>query len=171
MKKLIKSNSREPSKGSHLDRKAVTAASVSAGTTYYRITLKELTDAFSEQNLWLQKCIEERGFNAIDFDHSLYGSRFDIGEKDVMYLCVTDGYDIEVNGEMVDPEDALDYHNPAPGGDLYQYVKPSTPEIILKNISEYEFKDPDFTQWAVSLLRHYDFIDLMKAAQEHWFND
>lgn len=133
------------------------------GTTFYQVSLKELQDSLkgSDANIWMQKAFEEDGFDAIEFKHSLFGSRV---IDDILYICITDGYDITVNGKEVDPETALDYYNPET--ELSDYVKLADDDIIMENITEYEMKPIDFDKWAADLLKDYSFMDLVKAAKD-----
>lgn len=143
--------------------KAATDKHSELGTTFYQVSLKELQDFLkdSDANMWMQKAFEEDGFDAIEFKYNLFGSQVIDG---FLYLCITDGYDIVVNGKEVDPETALDYYNPET--ELSDYVKPATEDIILNNITEYELKPIDFDRWAAELLEDYSFVDLVNAAKE-----
>lgn len=132
------------------------------GTTFYRIPLEALIDAHKDSNIWIQQVLASEGFEAIDLAHSLFGSRV---IDDILYLCITDGYDIEVEGNEVDPESALDYYNPET--ELADYVKPGPKSIILENITEYELNSIDFNAELKNMLDSgYDFIELMRAAVE-----
>lgn len=119
------------------------------GTTFYSATVDDIIDAYGDVtlNAWIRQAFVDRGLDAIDYDHNLYGSAI---IDDVLYICVTDGYDIEVNGEEVDPEEALSEYTPE---DLSDYIKPATAEIIRRYITEYELKTPDFESLAIDLLR------------------
>ena len=144
----------------------------SAGTTFYKITINQLIETFTEVNVWIRKSFQELGFDAIDFEHNLFGSK--VISNDVMYLCVTDGADIEIRSKgktsMENPEYALDYYNPE--YELASYVQDATPEIISEHITEYEISTPMFDKWAIDLIKEgYTFTDLMTSAQEYWFNE
>jgi hypothetical protein len=132
------------------------------GTTFYKATLDEVKSAFKEKgaNLWLLESFEKLGWDAIDFDNNLFGSRV---IDDVLYICVTDGYEIEVNGRKEDPEEVLDYYGDS---ELADYIEDATDKIILKYITEYEIHSPDFNGWAADLLKDYEFIDLVDTAKE-----
>lgn len=133
------------------------------GTTFYSATVDDIIDAYGDVtlNAWIRQAFVDRGLDAIDYDHNLYGSAI---IDDVLYICVTDGYDIEVNGEEVDPEEALSEYTPE---DLSDYIKPATAEIIRRNITEYELITPDFESWAIDLLRDgYSFSKLVTDYME-----
>ena len=129
-----------------------------AGTTFYSATVDDIIDAYGDMtlNAWIRQAFVDRGLDAIDYDHNLYGSAV---INDVLYICVTDGYEIEVNGEEVDPEESLSEYTPE---ELSDYIEPATAEIIRRNITEYELKTPDFESWAIDLLRYgYAFSKLV----------
>ena len=141
-------------------------ASTETGTTFYSVTLNQVIDAFSESdtNIWIQKAFIELGWDAIDFEHNMYGSYI---INNVLYICVTDGYDIDVSGESVNPEDALKYYKLDA---LSGYIKKADSEIIKTYITEYEMnvKDWDFNTWAYELMTDdsVDFTSLVSAYQE-----
>lgn len=141
--------------------KNITAAIKSAknvGTTFYSVTADDIIEAYGDStlNVWIRQAFVERGLDAIDYDNNLYGSKV---IDDVLYICDTDGRDIEVNGNPTDPEDALDEYVV---DELSEYIEPASAEIIRRYITEYELKDPDFEGWAIDLLRDgYDFSKLV----------
>lgn len=120
-----------------------------AGTTYYTITKDALRKAFGDdsENVWLKAAIEADGFDAIDLDKNLFGSKV-IG--DTLYLCITDGRDIMVDGIAVDPEEALDEYTPE---QLSDFVAHATDKLIRRYITPYEIYEPDFDELAVDLLK------------------
>lgn len=120
-----------------------------AGTTYYTITKDALRKAFDgdSENVWLKAAIESDGFGAIDLDKNLFGSKV-IG--DTLYLCITDGRDIMVDGIAVDPEEALDEYTPE---QLSDFVAHATDKLIRRYITPYEIYEPDFDELAVNLLK------------------
>lgn len=142
---------------------AVTAA-MQIGTTYYRVTLDDIESVMQDStdaNIWILKSFQELGWDAIDFEHNLFGSQV---IDNVLYICNTDGRDIDVRGEKVDPETALDDYKLS---DLSTYIEDADEEIILKYITPYEIKTPKFNNWASELLKDgYTFTDLVNDAQE-----
>lgn len=134
-----------------------------AGTTFYSATVDNIINAYGDVtlNAWIRQAFIERGLDAIDYDNNLYGSAV---IDDVLYICVTDGYDIEVNGEGVNPEEALSEYTPK---ELSDYIEPATAEIIRRNITEYELITPDFESWAINMLRDgYAFSKLVTDYME-----
>lgn len=130
-------------------------ANMDSETTFYKITLNDLKQAFSNENAWLLASINNLGFRAIDID-SLIGSRV---IDNVLYLCVTNGVDIDVNGKQADPEDALFQYNL---DDLSEYVEDATEDIILANIDEYNMKPPNYDSLASDLISDgYTFTELV----------
>lgn len=133
------------------------------GTVYYKTNAEQIIDVLKDNtaNAWLIAAFQNDGLDAIDFKHHLYGSYV---EGDDLYICVTDGYEIDVNGEEVDPESAFEDYT---SKELAAYIQPATPEIILERITEYEIKPPFFDGWAADLLEGgYTFVQLMDDAQE-----
>lgn len=138
-------------------------AATTAGTTFYEVTLEDIQSAFNEDdaNVWIGKMFELDGWDAIDFETALYGSQI---IDDVLYICVTDGQDIKIKGEYVDPEAALEYYQL---NHLSEYIKEGTSDIIKKYITEYEVVTPDFNKLAELLLKDgHLFTDIVKDAQE-----
>ena len=132
--------------------------------TYYRVTLDDIESVMQDStdaNIWSLKSFQEIGWDAIDFEHNLFGSQV---IDDVLYICNTDGRDIDVRGEKVDPETALDDYKLS---DLYTYIEDADEEIILKYNTPYEIKTPKFNNWASELLKDgYTFTDIVNDAQE-----
>ena len=134
------------------------AEKVDSGTTFYKMTRKQFEDAFEKENLWIQEIIKR----SKDFDClvDMFGSEEIDGDY---YICVTDGREIEVNGEMVDPETALQEYSLS---DLSGYIKDATKKVILDSIGVPEnFKDPDVKKWVVDML--YDGIDFYRLAEDY----
>ena len=139
-----------------------------AGTVFYEITLDQIIRYYSEstKNCWVRQAFIERGWDAIDFEHNLYGSAV---IDDVLYMCVTDGADIIVDNTAIYPEEALEYFTI---DDLVEYIQPVTDAIIKRYISEYEIKTPDFDDWAITLLNNgYDFVKLVKDCTDFDYFD
>ena len=132
------------------------------GTTFYSLTMDQILDFFEDkkQNAWIYMSFKESGWKAIDFEHNLFGSKV---VDDILYLCVTDSADIEVNGKSVDPEDALEDYAPE---DLAEFIKEGTDAVIKRYITEYEVFTPKYNEWASDLLKEYDFTKLVDDYQE-----
>ena len=145
-------------------KRYIRAASLESikGTTYYAVPLDMVLDYFSnkKENAWIWKSFDELGWDAIDFDHNLYGSQV---IDDILYLCVTDSANIEVNGVSVDPEEALDIYAVE---DLREFIEEPNDAIIKRYITEYEIFPPKFNEWASELLSKYDFTKLTEDYQE-----
>ena len=134
---------------------SVTAAS-NIGTTYYRATLDNVIQTLTrnDANIFLLYLIEEDGFDALDFKKHMFGSAvFEENHEDVIYICVTDGYEIEVDGEMIDPEEALENYSPSY---LDNRIQDANDDIIMRNITPYELLDFDEASIARGILRTYD---------------
>lgn len=84
----------------------------------------------------------------------MFGSAvFEENNEDVIYICVTDGYEIEVDGEMVDPEEALENYAPIY---LENHIQDANDDVIMRNITPYELADFDESSVARGILRTYD---------------
>ena len=70
--------------------RATTQPAQTNGTTFYRLTLEDVIDYFSQksQNVWLYKLFKEKGWKAIDLGGNLLGSFFKDGD---LFVCVSDG--------------------------------------------------------------------------------
>ncbi len=119
---------------------AAVSPAKNSGTTFYSASADDIIEAYGDVtlNVWVRKAFIERGLDAIDYDSNLFGSKV---IDDVLYICVTDGQDIEVDGELVNPEEALEIYTP---DELSKYIRPATKEVIRRYITEYEIIIPDF---------------------------
>lgn len=140
------------------------AMDTGSGTTYYKVTESDLVEAVEGGNIWLSYIIESKGFDAIDID-SLYGSNIIDGE---LYICDTDGQDIYVDGEPVDPESALfDYAEELEL--LSDYIVDASLKDIYDRISLYEIKPIylNLETTAIELLAaNYTFEEVVRDARD-----
>lgn len=139
-----------------------------SGTTFYRVTLEQLTDAFvsdNHSNLWMIYAIREFGFNAIKIK-DIWGSGI---VDDILYLCKTNGQLLIINDVEINPEYALEEISIE---DLAEYIKDSTPEVIRKMITDDEFNFQDIDDLALKMLEDdHSFLEIAKAAQEVYLLD
>lgn len=137
-------------------------AATNARTTYYQTDIKQVLDVLKGiLNLFCWKSLDTYGFRCIDFKQNLFGSYVD---EDELFICVTDGHDIEVAGELVDPEAAMEEHDIS---ELSTYIRPATPAIIKTYITSYEVSIPNIDQSAKDLLEDgYSFQELVEAYQD-----
>lgn len=104
------------------------------GTIWYEISKDALLSAYRTKNKQIYDCIENEGISAIDVD-SMFASAI---RDDMLYYGVTNGVGIDVDGEMIDPEFAIENIDI---DSLRRYIEIPTNNTILKCISEYEIKD------------------------------
>lgn len=133
------------------------------GTTYYTTDVNQILDFLKDEdsNIWLIGAFELDGLDALNLENNLFGSKI-IG--DILYICVTDGSDININGNMVDPESALDDYDVE---ELSAYIRPADDEVLRRWITTSEIYEPDMDKIAPILMGEgYYFIDLMEAAKE-----
>lgn len=126
------------------------------GTTYYPVSLEQLIDTFDNtDDIWIKYALVLYGLNGLDIEH-MYGSET-IG--DTLYICDTDGEDIEVDGNLVNPETALsDYTT----DQLEAYIQDPTDDDIKRLISDYELNIPSLNEVAIEMLQ--DNIDIETIA-------
>lgn len=133
------------------------------GTVYYETTLNQVIDALenNDANMWLILALKESGWDSIDFKNNMFGSKV-INDK--LYICQTNGQDINVSGKDVDPETALDDYELS---ELSAYIEPASDDIIIKNITGYEIKITNVNETAIELLQHGNsLLDVVKDAEE-----
>lgn len=136
------------------------------GTIFYRITEDQVEDLDGD-NLFIKEAFNMYGFNAFDLS-TLYGS---IVEDNVLYLCKTDGQYITVEGEEVDPEEALSQYGVAA---CSSYIQDGTPDIIRRNLSGYELNKEyiDVDEIALSLLQAgHHFREIVEDADDAYVLD
>lgn len=112
--------------------------SATSGTVFYRVDkdlLKKLAD--ESDNTIFQFLVKEYSFNAFDFKKNLFGSGI---VNNVLYVCNTDGSDILVNGDEVDPESALEDYNIE---ELEGYIQDIDVDDLSKYLTYYELDVPD----------------------------
>lgn len=134
----------------------------SAGTTYYMVDLDEAIDILDndKSNCWVFISLREYGWDCLDMDNNLFGSAI---IDDTLYICITDGTDVYVDGKAVNPEDALEEYDIE---DLADYIVPATDKIVERYISQYELKTPDFNELAPLLIESRDFERMVKDMEE-----
>lgn len=133
-----------------------------SGTTFYYITEDDLLKFYDKNDNGILRFIVDRdGFDAFDLD-KLYGSQL---FGDILYLCVTDGNEIMVDGELVAPEEVLDIYTPE---DISEYEKHANDGIIRRYLSEYEMKEVDLDDVAFDMINdgYADFTEVVKWADE-----
>lgn len=103
------------------------------GTTFYKTNLDQIESVINsnenELELFNQLYFKVYGYDCIDFKHNLFGS-FIFDDKD-LYICDTDGDEIEFQGDLIDPEQISDYITDP--NQIKQYVK-SPDDDYLKRL-------------------------------------
>ena len=138
------------------------AEEFSFGTIFYSVTEDELKRYYKDNgNIFTKYLVQEEGFKAFDLDR-MYGSAV-IG--DTLYICETDGSFIEVNGEEVEPEFALEDYTIE---DLEPYIQ-ELPEKDIKNkLGNYELADFDINDVSTYLIADegYEFFEVIDALKD-----
>lgn len=135
------------SKTPSLDRTKIIASENVTGTIFYEVT-PELLEEYTDEdavNLYVREALRSREFDAINMK-KLFGSQIVNGN---LYICVTDYNDIEVDGALVDPEDALEEYSI---DQLQQYIEPATLKVLHDYVTEYEIDFGDLAQATIDLL-------------------
>lgn len=110
------------------------------GTCYYHCSLDELMRAIrgssddADVKRQTIRLLRDHGFDAFDMD-KLPGSRL-LGDE--MYLCMTDGHPIKVNGEWHDPEDVLFM---CELDDIKDRIRKGPSRLIKQRLTMREMKD------------------------------
>lgn len=132
------------------------------GTTYYEASIDQVKEVLKEKNIVLYGAIETEGFDSIwDLDIHLPGSYV---QDDKIYLCGTDGEYINVDGEAVDPETAMEEFGPEM---LTAYIQPADDEIISHKLTSYEITNFDMNEVAEQLMSEkYTFFEIYEAFRE-----
>lgn len=133
----------------------------SSGTAYYKVELEDAIKMLqkNKSNMWLIQRLEADGWDAIDFKQSLFGSYVD---GSVLYICVTDGSDIQVGEDSVDPEKAMEEYGPDM---LASYIIDADDKVVCLRISEYDLAEFDIDEAAEVLLHEgKSFVDMMEHA-------
>lgn len=128
--------------------KSSTQAAQTNGTTYYRVSLDDVIDYFSQksQNVWLYKLFLEKGWKAIDLGDNLLGSFFKNGD---LFICVSDGTKVFYQEKFIDP---FKLPRGVDLDDLQDYISIGTDQTIHRYITPYEVVRPNFDEWTDELL-------------------
>lgn len=149
------------SKKSEHDHVMITSAT-NSGTTYYKADLndvKKIVDGNS--NLFVIYSIFEHGFDDIQIDQ-MPGSYID---GDTIYVCFTNGQDININGEDVDPENAIEEFGLEA---LSAFVQDAPEDIIISELSPYVFDLDNIEDCASWLLdKGYSLPAIVEAYMEY----
>ena len=138
----------------------VTAATNSGGTIFYRVTLDLAKDIMWDLHKILYGALCVEGWNCVDLTY-LPGS--DIIDDD-LYLCVTDGTEINMDGEDIDPEEALNQYSIM---ELAAYVMDADAEVVRKHLTEYEISKYDIDDVAEYLIKdEVHFTDMVQDYNE-----
>ena len=139
------------------------SATKQLSTVFYETTIENAIDALerSNGNIWVIELLKSNGWDAIDFKHNLFGSKV-IDDK--LYICETNGQDIQVNGQPVDPERALEECSIE---DLSEYIQPASDDKITSSITGYEITVSNVEDVAIQLLEDGNsFSDVVRDAEE-----
>ena len=140
-------------------------------TAYYELSLDTLLDnAMENKKLFLYAALLTRGIAAIDVDHHLWGSVADI-DDDMLYLCVTDGYEIEIDGEFYDPEEVLQkvYYGQLDPEAIEPFLQKPDDTIINRyiNFDVIKSQDADINNLADVLMQEgYVFTEIVKSLDD-----
>lgn len=124
----------------------IRAAGTPGGTVWYEAEFEQVRDALKEENLILYGAFLTNGFDCIsNIDINLPGSYV---QGDYLYICESDGELINVNGDQVDPEYAMEEYEPEM---LSAYIVPADDKIIKQKLTEYEITNYDIDEVAYEL--------------------
>ena len=141
----------------------ITAADENLGTTFYVITKDEIEKNITpKNNIWIQSRLNDYPLeDALNLDY-LDGSKVIDG---VLYYCDTDYKEITVNGEEVNPEEALDNFSIK---ELASYISDNAPSSILNTFTENEisWEDVNISEFARDLLETNNLEEVAKDAEE-----
>lgn len=126
--KIRKTHSKTPVASS---MKVMAADLQSIGTVYYRVLAAQIESAYEDEDPFIYYAVLEDGLDAINLD-TMVGSKV---IDDELFICQSDGQEININGEMVDPFVALEDYTPE---DLEDYIEDVDQKFILDNITIYE---------------------------------
>lgn len=124
----------------------IRAAGTPGGTVWYEAEFEQVRDVLKEENLILYGAFLTNGFDCIsNIDINLPGSYV---QGDYLYICESDGELINVNGDQVDPEYAMEEYEPEM---LSAYIVPADDKIIKQKLTEYEITNYDIDEVAYEL--------------------
>lgn len=120
------------------------------GTRFYKIPKSDLIDYAwkSDGNVWIDSLLKDHFDDNILEDVMFLGSRVIDGS---LYYCVSDLLPIEVDGEYVDPENALDDYSLK---DLSGYIVDPAPRSVIEKVDfdDLSFSGVDLEAMAIAIL-------------------
>lgn len=135
-----------------------------AGTQFYRITTQMLVNnsPYYKDNCWAVEMLESLPLDRVLKVESLWGSKV---IDDVLYFCKTDGEELEIGGEFVDPEDALETFNLSA---LSKYIVDKVPKEIYREITDSDLNIGaiDVDNMAIDLINANDFRMVVNDARD-----
>lgn len=135
----------------------IRAAATPGGTIWYEAEFDQVRDALKEENLILYGAFLTNGFDCIsNININLPGSYV---QGDYLYICESDGELINVNGDQVDPDSAMEEYGPEM---LSAYIVPADDKIIQHKLTEYEITNYDIDEVADALFEEgYTFTTIL----------
>ena len=127
------------------------------------ITPDAFIDAFKESsnNVWLAAYIEDQVFDVLDLERNLFGSKVIDG---ILYYCEHNLDEIEINGEVIDVEDALDNYSVEELSNYIDVENPMSADEILSTFIYYEMYPIDWNDYAEDLIKENSFIKVVSDA-------
>ena len=138
-------------------------------TIIYKVELDDLIKILKEnkENIISIWELEAAGLEAINLEKGLWGSGI---MKDTLYLMKTDGKDILIDGQLLNPEEVFDLIE---AGDydisvLDPYIQDTDEKYVRIAISPDVMNPPDFEEAAADLLQSGNtLLDIVEAAEEY----
>ena len=145
---LINFQAEHNSSKESLIMKITSAKKFDYGTTFHKVTEELLQDSFTfaDDNIFLVDEIKSYGMGAIKEDSLPLGSAI---VDDVLYICDTDGKDIDVGGTEIFPEAAIEEVGISA---LKDYIEDANEKTVQHYITPYEIDFEDITETAKRLL-------------------
>lgn len=149
------------SKKSEHDHVMVTSAT-DYSTVYYKADLDDVKKIVKENsNPFVVYSIYEHGFEDIQIDQ-MPGSYID---KDTIYICFTNGKSLNINGEEVDPENAIEELGLE---SVSAFIQDAPAEIVTHELNPYVFDLDNLEDCASWLLdKGYSLGEIVDAYNDY----
>lgn len=147
----------------NIKRTNISGAETKKIPIFLMITPDAFIDAFKESsnNVWLAAYIEDQVFDVLDLERNLFGSKVIDG---ILYYCEHNLDEIEINGEAIDAEDALDNYSVEELSSYIDVENPMSADEILSTFTYYEMYPIDWDDYAEDLIKENSFIKVVSDA-------
>ena len=148
-------------------KRVIVSAENTSGTTWYEITAQDiLKNATYAKNIWIKYKLENYPLDECINLYYMDGSKV---YDNILYYCDTDYAPILIDGEEVDPIDALDLFDLE---DISEYISKNTPPSISGRFTDddFEFRNNEIDRLFEVLISEYPAKQVIEDGEDLGFD-